>query len=201
MSETLVKRVTETSPSVVFEPMMPALQSAISFQLRHARRQDREELAAAAMAAAFVMCVRLCERGRPHAIFVSPLARWGVRQVLADRSVGNRMNSRDVSSRACRLRNGVLHSSLVKQHPETGEWGETLVEDRSATPAEIAIARLDFAAWLESLAPQKRAMAERLATGESTLEAARHFEISPGRISQVRRELEADWQCFQSEDD
>jgi len=161
--------------------------------------QEREELAAAAIASAYVMCVRLVERGRSHRVFVSPLARWGVRHALSWRSVGNRRSSLDITSRYCQQRYGLQQLSLDSPAVGTDQWREVIIEDRSTSPAETAIARLDFNAWLKSLPPQKRSVAEELATGESTSEVARHFRLTPGRISQIRRELETDWQQFQCE--
>lgn len=69
------------------------------------------------------------------------------------------------------------------------------MEDKRATPAEIA----DFEDWLSSLSRRQRKFANLLATGESTTAAARRFDVSLGRISQIRRELEYSWRAFQGE--
>jgi hypothetical protein len=63
----------------------------------------------------------------------------------------------------------------------------------------LACSRLDVSRWLETLAPRDRRLAETLAMGESTGKAAKKFRISPGRISQMRRQLCIDWQAFQGE--
>ena len=57
---------------------------------------------------------------------------------------------------------------------------------------------MDFAAWLRSLPKRDRKMAVTLATGETTVEAAKQFGVSPSRISQVRRELQDSWNDFVS---
>jgi hypothetical protein len=44
-----------------------------------------------------------------------------------------------------------------------------------------------------------RRVAEKLATGESTSAIARLFRLTPGRISQLRRELCDAWHTFQGE--
>jgi hypothetical protein len=54
-------------------------------------------------------------------------------------------------------------------------------------------------AWFDSLPRHIRRIATTLATGETTKRTAREFRVSPGRISQTRRELEAAWQQFQGE--
>ena len=71
--------------------------------------------------------------------------------------------------------------------------------DKRSTPAEIAACRLDFQAWLRRLDRRRRAVAKRLAAGESTGEVACHFGVSTGRISQFRTELRDSWQAFQGE--
>jgi transposase-like protein len=46
---------------------------------------------------------------------------------------------------------------------------------------------------------RKRGIAEALALGSTTGETARHYGVSDGRISQMRREFERDWNTFQGE--
>jgi len=74
-----------------------------------------------------------------------------------------------------------------------------LIEDKKAGPADTAAARIDTSAWLRSLPRRDRKVAKVLATGEMTNAAARKFNVSAGRISQLRRELEASWVEFQRE--
>ena len=69
-------------------------------------------------------------------------------------------------------------------------------EDRTATPAEVATARIDIRAWLETLTPRNREIASVLAVGESTAETAKRFGLSSGRISQLRGELCGSWKRF-----
>ena len=79
------------------------------------------------------------------------------------------------------------------------EWREVLIEDRHAGPAETAAARIDIGEWFARLPKHKRRVAQTLATGETTKRTARKFRVSPGRISQTRRELQNTWQEFQGE--
>ena len=127
------------------------------------------------------------------------LARFAVRQVLAGRSVGNRLNVRDVTSLYCQRAKHLRVERLDHYDLREGEWIALLVEDKRATPAEVAAARLDVAAWLWSLHRRQRQIASALALGETTSDAARRFRLSPGRISQIRQELRASWACFQGE--
>ena len=74
-----------------------------------------------------------------------------------------------------------------------------LVEGRSGTPAELAASRIDFADWLERLPKRNRRLATKLAAGESTSDVSRKFRITPGRVSQLRRELAESWRAFHGE--
>ena len=84
--------------------------------------------------------------------------------------------------------------------PETSiDLKESLLEDRRAGPAETAAARIDTAAWLGSLPVRNRRIAETLATGETTKATAKQHGVTPGRVSQLRRQLETSWLEFQGE--
>lgn len=63
-------------------------------------------------------------------------------------------------------------------------------------PAEIAAFRLDFIAWFDTLNVKQRQILECLAQGDRTHEVAETFQCTPGRVSQVRRELMASYEAF-----
>ena len=79
--------------------------------------------------------------------------------------------------------------------PGASGWPRTTGSARPTRPAF----RVDFEDWLASLPARDRRVAELLATGEMTQEVARMVGISPGRVSQLRRELAESWQEFQGE--
>ena len=58
---------------------------------------------------------------------------------------------------------------------------------------------IDFPAWLTKLGRRERSLAQRLLAGERTRDAARHFKVSPARVSQLRRALESSWLAFHHE--
>jgi hypothetical protein len=94
---------------------------------------------------------------------------------------------------------GFAVSRLQRPDETEGTWKEILVEDRNCTPAELAASRLDFDAWLRRLPRHKRRVASTLAAGETTCGAARKFRVTPGRVSQLRRELAENWDAFNGE--
>jgi FixJ family two-component response regulator len=58
---------------------------------------------------------------------------------------------------------------------------------------------LDFAGRFKSLSTRDRQLAEELVLGETTGRVARMFQISAARVSQLRRELCANWHRFVGE--
>jgi hypothetical protein len=139
------------------------------------------------------------DRGLDEVIYPTPLAQYAIKQVRDGRRVGSKLNKNDASSHYAQQARGFHVESLDGYSKRREEWKEVLVEDRHAGPAETAASRIDFGAWLRSLPRRSRRIAETLAKGETTKTTAKRFRVSPGRISQVRRELQANWHAFQGE--
>ena len=59
--------------------------------------------------------------------------------------------------------------------------------------------RLDFPAWRATHAERDRRLLDDLMLGERTLDVAGKYGLSPGRVSQLRREFLADWRRYLSE--
>jgi len=183
-----------------FVSMMPQLLRIIRHRLRLQPRRDREELLGEALAAAFVMYLSLVRRGKEDMAYATPLATYGARQAIDGRQVGSGVNVLDISSRCCQQRKGVSVTSLNRFDQHDDEWKELVVEDRHAGPAEVVATKLDFEDWLAELPPKQRKIAKTLARGETTKSTARKHRVTPGRISQMRRELMAAWFEFVGED-
>jgi hypothetical protein len=181
-----------------FLSLLPAIRRHARVALRHQETEAREEAVNATIAHAWAAFVRLFELGRAEVAYAGPLAAYAIARVREGRSIGNRLNARDVTSIRCQRRHGVQIESL-NQIDGHGDWHEIVVEDRKASPAEVAIMRIDFSAWLDSLSRRDRRIAEVLASGESSRHTARHFGLSVGRVSQIRRKLYDAWKRFQGE--
>jgi DNA-directed RNA polymerase specialized sigma24 family protein len=183
----------------MFLRLMPRIRQHAQIRFRHTNPVDREDAVQEVIARSLLQFLRLLELGKEHLIYATPLARFAVSQVRGGRRVGGQLNVRDVSSPYCRVRKGVLLNSLNQYDDASDCWQEALVEDRRATPADMAATRIDVREWLETLPPRSRRLAERLATGETTSGAAKRFGISSSRVSQLRRELHCAWNTFQGE--
>lgn len=191
--------VTQPHWHTMFLGLVPRIRQHAQIRFRHTNPADREEAVQEVIARSLLQFLRLIELGKEHLIYAGPLARFAVAQVRGGRRVGGELNVRDVSSSYCQARKGVLLDSLNRYDDASESWQEALVEDRRATPADLAAARIDVREWLETLPERSRHLAEQLATGESTSCAAKRFGVSSSRVSQLRRELECAWNTFQGE--
>jgi hypothetical protein len=161
--------------------------------------EAREERIAEVVAHAFIMYVALVRSGRSSLAYATPLASYGIRRVKSGRRAATGQNVRDVSSEQARMDKGFILERLDHYDPAKNAWRDVLIEDRKATPADLAAARIDFTAWLAELSPRSREIAESLAVGETTGSVAKLFAVSSGRVSQIRRELRESWEEFQGE--
>jgi len=182
-----------------FLEMLPQIREQARHAFRNEHSERREELLAEVIANCWVAFVRLMDRGLENVIYPTPLAQYAIRQVRDGRRVGSKMNAHDVSSGYAQRRRNFVLKTLDLFDDAKQEWKEVLVEDKHAGPADTAASRLDFDAWLRLLPQRSRRIAETLAKGETTQRTAKRFRVSSGRISQLRRELQQDWDDFQGE--
>ena len=183
-----------------FLRMLPVIQDSASFAFRHLPPEARQEAMQDVTVGALVAFVRLVELGKRHLAYPTVLARYEIAQFRCGRRVGSRLNVCDISSPYAQRKKKFVVERLDRFCAKQDVWREVLVEDKRATPADIAAVRIDFADWLKSLSHRLRRIANMLATGESTDVAAKRFRVSPGRISQIRREMERSWRTFQGEE-
>ena len=178
-----------------FLAMLPAIRRQLKMAFRHLDPEARAEAVQEGMCNAMLAYLRLHERGEVKKAYPTPLAQYAARQLRDGRKVGGKLNIKDVSSRYCQRLKHVILERLDKWDKEEG-WLEIVVEDKHATPADVARVRLDFAAWLKTLPRRDRKVALDLATGNRTGDVARKYELSDGRISQLRKELHLSWQLM-----
>ena len=176
-----------------FERMIPVIQEHARVSFLGKGPEEQEELAAECVANAFRAYARLVDLGRKHLIYPSVLARYAVMQVREGRRVGGKLNTFDVLSRYAQHRKRIVVERLDKFDPDADEWQEAVIEDHETPVPEQVAFRVDFPAWLEGHPACKRRIAKALALGFTTSEAARRFQMSASRISQLRRQFESSW--------
>ena len=177
-----------------FLMILPRIQSQAWLAFQGLSFDLKQELQSEVVAHCWKSFARLFELGRHEDVPPMTLARFAIRAVRSGRRIGASLNINDVTSHYCQNRMGIW-SSLNGDN-----WPESLIADERARPDELVMARIDFSEWLQTLKPLHRKVAEHLSLGESTHSTARIFNLSPGRISQIRRLLEQSWHSFQTED-
>jgi hypothetical protein len=71
-----------------------------------------------------------------------------------------------------------------------------LRDNRITPPPDQAAFRVDFPVWLGMQTKRNRRVIGDLMAGERTQDVSQKFRMSPGRVSQLRREFMEDWRRF-----
>lgn len=157
---------------------------------------------------------RLVEKGKDPAEFPSALATYAVRAVLSGRRLTGVEGVNDVMSYQAQQRYGFhvesLPSSTAKSYEEIygsvhgqqklDAFAERL-RDNTKTPVdEQAAFRIDFPAWRRTRCERDRRLLDDMMLGERTKDLADKHGLTPGRVSQLRREFQQDWQRYQGDD-
>jgi hypothetical protein len=202
---------TQEDLQVAFLHLLRRLEWHACIYFRHvACPATRDDRIADTVALAWRWFVRLNERGKSIDQFVLAFIFLVARAVKSGRRVTGQAKSKDVMSPLAQQRHGFqvepLPTSTRTGHEELyGTPGgqrlhdvfeERLVDHVRTPPDEQAMFRIDFAAWLESLTPRERHIIEAMAGNEHTLDISKAFGVTPGWISQMRREFWADWERF-----
>ncbi len=180
-----------------FLAMLPAIRRSAQVAFRKLPPELRHDLIEEVVANSYVAFARLVERGHADRALPTPLARFAITQIRVGRRVGSRLRIGDALSTYAQYRKQFFVERLDHFSEEKGCWGEILVEDKRATPADVAACRIDFTEWLRRLTARLRKIALALAAGETTSAAAKMFGVTPARISQIRDLLRKSWEAFQ----
>ncbi len=184
-----------------FLTILPAVERHARFALRHLHSyHDREDAVAETVAVAWAWFIRLARRGKDAATFPSALASYASRHVKSGRRLCGTGQARDVMSPTARRRRGFSVERLPQAcSPGQPAWEEALIDNtQSPVPDQVAF-RVDFPDWLDTLGERDRRITEAMASGHRTLDLARDFDVSPGRVSQLRRDLQHSWHRFHAE--
>lgn len=174
----------------------PAVERHAAIAFRGRGREAVMEAQGACVALAWKWHVRLAERGKDATTFPTVIADLAVKHVRAGRGIcGQR--TRDVMSKVAQQRHGFSIGKLPDYSSLSSNPLEAALVDNHVTPPPDAAAfRIDFPEWLARWNKRDRNMILDLAQGERTLDAAGKYHVSPGRVSQMRREAAEDWERF-----
>lgn len=181
-----------------FLAILPVIERHARVYFRHVRcPHKKDDCVAETVALAWKWFVRLAQRGKDASEFVSALATLAARAVRSGRRVCGQEPARDAMSPLAQQRHGFAVEKLPDVSTLTGNPYDEALADNTQTPVpEQAAFRADFPRWRCSHPPRDRDLIDRLMLGERTKDVAGALGISPGRVSQKRREFHAGWERF-----
>ena len=157
----------------------------------------RDDAVAEAVALAWRWYAGLASNGKDPAAFPGALAALAARAVRCGRRLCGQERARDVLSPTAQVRKGFAVCSLSQGGSLSGGFlGEALRDNTQSPVPEQAAFRIDFPVWLTTLCERDRRVCEDLMAGNATVEVARRYGLSPGRVSQLRRQFLDGWRRF-----
>ena len=176
-------------------------------------RARKADAIAECVALAWKWTHRLFQQGKDPARFRTTLASFAAKAVKCGRRLARMERPKDVLSPRAQHLHGfrveslpistrTAHENLFSPHGQKRlDAFEERLRDNSQTPVVDQVQfRIDFPAWLRTLTGRERRMIHAMVRNERTKDLARTFEVSPGRISQIRRDLHQDWHRFCGDD-
>jgi hypothetical protein len=141
--------------------------------------------------------IHLARKGRDASQFPASLVYRAAQHVRAGRRLCGQEPMKDPMSWTCQRRRGFTIDRLPDFATLTGNPIEEALHDNAQTPPpEQAAFRIDWPEFLETRSDRDRVLIGQMALGERTRDLADAFNISPARISQLRREFMDDWAKF-----
>jgi hypothetical protein len=173
----------------------------------------KADCVAEAIALTWKWFLRLYERGRDPTQFPIVLAQYACRAIQRGRQLCGQGKSKDILNPRAQQKYGFrvesLPSSMRMLHKDfyglpRGQRMPDVFEERlrenTRTPVPDQVCfRVDFRVWLETLTARERQIIRAMALNERTKDLSHRFSLSPGRISQLRRDFEQRWKQFCSE--
>jgi hypothetical protein len=181
--------------------VLPKVLSHGRVYFRHLRCPHQKADAVAEMVAlAWAWHLRLAERGKDSTLFPTALASYAARAVRSGRRACGQESGRDALSPSAQRRHGFLVSALPEVSAlSDNPLAEALHDNTQTPPDEQCAFRIDFPAWRAGRTERDRRLLDDLMLGEPTSYVAGKYGLSPGRVSQLRREFLTDWRRFISE--
>jgi hypothetical protein len=181
--------------------ILPKVVAHGHFSFRHIRcRHQQEELLAEMTGLCWQWHLRLAQRGKDAARFPTALATFAARAVRSGRRLAGMDRAGDVLSPQAQQRQGFAVGKLPDYSSLNGSALDEALHDNTQTPPDEQCAfRIDFPAWRATHTERDRRVLDDLMLGERTLDVAGKHGLSPGRVSQLRREFLLDWRRYVSE--
>jgi DNA-directed RNA polymerase specialized sigma24 family protein len=198
-----------------FLAILPRIERHARIAFRHLGcPQSRDDAVAEAVALAWRWYLRLVERGKDPAEFVSTFAGYAARAVKRGRRVCGQEAGQEVLSPVAQRRHGFTVAPLpvstrrpfdeihtiVRGQEALDAYEERLRDNAVTPPPDAAAFRLDFPRFLSTLCARDREMALFLSLGHQAQAAAARFRVSRGRVTQLRQRWCRAWRRCQGDE-
>jgi hypothetical protein len=193
-----------------FLSILPRVELHGRIYFRHLCPHKKADAIQEMRALAWQWFLRLHERGKDPGDFVTAFTTLLARAVNSGRRLAGMAKAKDVTNPATQRRHGftveplpssprISHEQLYaapKGQKLHDAYEERLRDNTVTPPDQQAMFRIDFADWLQTLTGRERRLIRAMSRNERTLDLSKEFELSPARISQLRREFHDDWRRF-----
>jgi hypothetical protein len=193
-----------------FLTILPRIELHGRIYFRHLDPHRKADAIQEMRALAWRWFLRLDEQGKDPADFLMSFTTFLARAVNSGRRLVGMVKSKDVMNPIAQRCYGFKVESLPRftrtsyDHLYASPKGQELYDafeewlwENTITPILDQVQfRIDFPAWLQTLTGRERRVIRGMARNERTLDLSKQFELSPARISQMRREFQSDWKRF-----
>lgn len=181
---------TLTAAQAAFEEHYPDIERRARLQHRKLRADTRDDAAAETIGWVWKAFRRMSLEGRDPVPLLPQMIRYAAGHVRAGKLIG-RSESNDVLSRSGREKGGHSVGGL------SGADGEAVeLRARVPGPAAEAITAMDWRAFLDTLTPKERALADGLVEGYSMAEIAEKRGVSKAAIGDMRNTVARKYEAF-----
>jgi hypothetical protein len=196
MNRTPSNTASSADVTAAFLAVLPRLARVAAFHFRSVRCPDaRADAVGETIALCWAWFARLADDGRhPHA-FASALARFAALAVRSGRRLVGYEKAAEVLSPWVQTRHQFAVARL-EPTDATGGVGEAVAANTVTPVPDQVQFRCDFPAWRNRLSATRRRVVDLLAVGHRTADVAEAVGVTAGRVSQLRRELAADYAAF-----
>lgn len=203
--------IPESSLHAAFLQILPRIETHARFCFRAVKCSSKKaDRIAEVVGICWHWFKRLADRNKDAGLFPSALADFAVRAVKSGRRLCGQLRPNDVLSERAQVERGFVVESLplstrlslgTLYSTPHGQRMQDIFEERlcentrSSVPDQVQV-RVDLPAWLVTLTDRDQRVVEDLALGHRTMDVARKYGISPGRVSQLREMFRRDWRGF-----
>ena len=190
-----------------FLALLPKIETHGSIVFRQLHPSKKEEVLQEMRALAWKWFVRLAQRGKDAAEFISTFNTFLARAIRNGRRIMGQEKAKDAMCEFAQRRHGFrvqalpitrtcyeqLYADVRGQH----DAFDDRLKDNTVTPVpDQAAFRIDWPAWVRTRCDRDRRIIGDLVEGQQGKEVGRKFGLSPARVCQLRRAFREDWERF-----